>query len=209
MMKKILMCGCVASVIVLASFSSVIGFQKTEFKTIQVSPLFNIRTDRAIKTEKQEEVTNSYVGKGRESTLTFNMIQKNEIMTHNVIEKIAKMSDEEFNRLIVLVKDKLSKNKIKDFDNIVVMLYSFRGANEFNLDIQEKNDEILAETPQSTDTYCPEYTYITGCGGITHRGSTCLFICDLIYGFLSIIILIQFLFTIQFPFNGVDCIWDP
>ena len=193
MKKKILLLGCVASVIVLvlASFSSVVGFQKNEYNNALVSPLFNIRTNMALKTEKQEDITNNYIGKGKESTLFFSSIKNNDILIQNFIEKIIKISDDEFNRLIGLVKNKLGNNIINDADNIIKILYNLRGNNKINLD---KKDDIIAKTPLTEG-------YDTCQFGCTHQywkctptedGITCYLICDHIKIILNILFLIIF-----------------
>ena len=69
-MKKVLMLGVTGAVIIIlimVSFTSVVGYRSVESE-VKASPLFHIRTSRAIDVET-EDLTCDYVGKGEESIL--------------------------------------------------------------------------------------------------------------------------------------------
>jgi hypothetical protein len=73
MEKKILMLSVSAAVLlVLASFSSVIGTDTTQSSEEIRSPLFAIRTQRSVVKESQQSVQTSYLGKGLSSNLFLN-----------------------------------------------------------------------------------------------------------------------------------------
>jgi len=73
MKKKILILSVLAAaLLVVASFSSVIGTESTQSLEKISSPLFAIRTQRSIDTERQQTVQTSYLGKGLDSRLFFN-----------------------------------------------------------------------------------------------------------------------------------------
>jgi hypothetical protein len=70
MKKKILIISITAAVLlVIASFSSVIGTNNEKSAENAESPLFAIRTQRSIGTEEQQSVRAQYLGKGASSTL--------------------------------------------------------------------------------------------------------------------------------------------
>lgn len=73
MEKKILILSISAAVLlVIASFSSVIGTDTTRSSGEVRSPLFAIRTQRSVDTENQQSVQTSYLGKGLHSNLFLN-----------------------------------------------------------------------------------------------------------------------------------------
>jgi len=58
------LCIAIACLIVLASFTSVVGFQSIKSNSAKISPLFRIRTKRAINTESKDTLTSDHVGEG-------------------------------------------------------------------------------------------------------------------------------------------------
>ena len=61
----------VAAIIVLVSFTSVIGFQTTKSTVIKNSPLFIIRAQRAINKPIKDIITTEYIGKRKTITISF------------------------------------------------------------------------------------------------------------------------------------------
>ena len=71
-MKKKILIGCIIAVaiLVLVSFTGVVGYQTTKSSTIaNASPLFNVRAKRAINQE-DDGLTCDYVGKGEEDIIS-------------------------------------------------------------------------------------------------------------------------------------------
>ena len=64
--KKILLVSSlsVAVIVILASFTTVAGFQTIRSSSLRASPLFSIRTKRAVD-EEQEISDSDYLGKGK------------------------------------------------------------------------------------------------------------------------------------------------
>ena len=99
MNKKILIGSIIAVVIlVLVSFTGVVGYQTSKSSTIaKASPLFKVRTNRAIG-EESKDIACKYVGKG--NTLPFPKRDDNALLTQKVVDRISKMDDETFEKLV-------------------------------------------------------------------------------------------------------------
>jgi len=113
--KKLLICGSAIAVVVLvlASLSPVVGYNSVKSSVIN-SPLFNIRIKRAINEESNDLACN-YFGKGKACTLSIPK-RNNQIETAlKVIDSIAKMDDETFEKFIVLLIRHVQKdNRFND-----------------------------------------------------------------------------------------------
>ena len=86
MNKKILLGSIIAVVIlVLVSFTGVVGYQSAKSSTIaRASPLFSVRSKRAIDRESKD-LTSDYIGKGEEVTIPIPTSDGN--MLYNPYEK--------------------------------------------------------------------------------------------------------------------------
>ncbi|UCF13417.1 MAG: hypothetical protein JSW06_03950 [Thermoplasmatales archaeon] len=99
MNKKILLCSIVSVVIlILVSFTSVIGYRSIE-SDVKVSPLFNIRSSKAIGKESKD-LTSDYVGKGKENILSIPKRDSETSRIQKIIDMICKMDDKTFNKFI-------------------------------------------------------------------------------------------------------------
>ena len=130
MNKKILLGSIIAVVIlILVSFTGVVGYQTTKSSTIaKASPLFSIRTSRAID-EESKDIACDYVGKGEESILSIPKRDGRTALVQKFIDRVSKMDDETFNRFIGLVIKNL--NQMDDFqeyniEEIIQSLNQFR-----------------------------------------------------------------------------------
>ena len=109
--NKILISSLIAVVILIGvSFTSVVGY-KSVASDVKASPLFNIRSSRAID-EESTILSCEYVGKG--STLSFPKQDDRFILTHKFIDKISEMDEETFERFIAFIIYYLQKNNILD-----------------------------------------------------------------------------------------------
>lgn len=144
MKKDKIIIGCIGAVIILilASFSSVVGFQNTKLNITPVSPLFNIRSKRAVNVENQNTLKCDYVGKGKESILSFPTMKER---TRLVIDKIRKMN-----------------SKIFEMFKIFVIKLARKDINIKNKDIGELIDELnqLREKPEMLKYANSSYTNI-------------------------------------------------
>lgn len=122
MEKRLLTLGCICTVAILigVSFTSVVGYSSTKSNYVRASPLFNIRTKKAINDENRETTTCGYVGKGKDSVLHIPTLnEKIEFM----IDKIKKMDSKSFDRLkLNLIKQIQYNDIIKNEDSNVIAL---------------------------------------------------------------------------------------
>jgi len=115
MKNKILIAGSICAVVILigVSFTSVVGYSSKQTNSIE-SPLYNLRTNRAI--ENSEDVTTcDYVGKGRESVLSFPTTNDKIVEMLNLIQKMKSKDFERFIRDVI----KYGKN-MGNIDNIAI-----------------------------------------------------------------------------------------
>ena len=97
MNKKILVGSIIAVVIlVLVSFTGVVGYQTTSTNIARASPLFSIRSKRAIE-EESKDIACDYVGKGEENVLSIPKRDNRIDMVQKFIDSISKMDDITFN----------------------------------------------------------------------------------------------------------------
>ena len=130
MNKKILLGSIIAVVIlVLVSFTGVVGYQTTKSSTIsKASPLFSVRSKRAID-EESNVVTSDYVGKGEEIALSIPKRDNKTELVQKFIKSINRMSDETLENFISLFINQAQKDKRIDsenLNNIKELLHSLR-----------------------------------------------------------------------------------
>ena len=92
--KSFILGSCLAVVVlVLASLSPAVGFRTVKSSFVKDSPLFNVRTKRAIG-EEQEGLTADYIGKGKENGIFFPIRDKNSFQIYRIIQRMSQMNDE-------------------------------------------------------------------------------------------------------------------
>jgi hypothetical protein len=142
MNKKILIGSIiVVTVLIGVSFTSVVGYQSVE-SDVKASPLFTIRSNRAIN-EESSNLSREYVGKG--STLSFPKQDDRLILTQRFIDRISEMDDETFERFIASIIYHLQKDNILDdlkLEKIRDTLHQLRNSNKpiqiFDIFIESK-----------------------------------------------------------------------
>jgi hypothetical protein len=155
MNKKLLLVASVSAavLIVLASFTSVVGFQTTR-STLVDSPLFRIRTQRATDKDVQNVVACEYVGKGKPIMISLPIRDSKTVLIQRVIDRIRKMDDATFNRLMVSAINKLrNKNMIEnnDVQKITEALQYLRNnSNDFNPSVVNRDGDFVLFTPFDT-----------------------------------------------------------
>ncbi|UCF12788.1 MAG: hypothetical protein JSW06_00645 [Thermoplasmatales archaeon] len=171
MNKKIMVGSIIAvGILVLVSFTGVVGYQTTKSSTIaRASPLFNIRTNRAID-EESKDLTCEYIGKG--NTLPFPERDDKAIMVQKVVDRISRMDDKSSERFIVNIIDHVRENKRfigVNPDEIRVALYLLRDSDS-PIPIQDVGTENKDYTPRSVVIACPKtfdcFTFDKGIAGL-------------------------------------------
>jgi len=166
MNNKILIGSIIAvAILVLVSFTGVVGYQTTKSSTIaKASPLFSIRSKRAID-EESKDLTCAYVGKGEEITIPIPTRDSRNAFLQKFIDRVSKMDDEAFDKFIGLVINRLEKEpNINDetISEIVKLLEQLR--NEPMKPANYKIFRINSNEKKSSSWY-DSYCETTGCDG--------------------------------------------
>jgi len=100
-MKKKILIGCIIAValLTLVSFSSVVGYSSVKSDNKVLSPLFGIRTNRAIN-NKQDAIESDYIGKGKKNVIPLPIRDEKMILLQKVVNKISKMDEQSRNELL-------------------------------------------------------------------------------------------------------------
>lgn len=107
MNKKIVMGSIGAAIIlILVSFTTVIGFQSTDSSKVKLSPLFQIRTKQIIDDEKLEKMESNYLGKNSNNIIPFSIDTSKNRMIQTMITRIQRMDTTEFSALKQLLLQK-------------------------------------------------------------------------------------------------------
>ncbi len=142
MNKKILIGSIIAVVIlILVSFTGVVGYQTTKSSTIaKASPLFTVRSSRAID-EDSKDFTCDYVGKDEETAIRFPISDNRNVLLQNVINIINKMDDEIFNRFVGVVTRHPNTGDKNDEGNVYEILQIIKETPDFIDSSTKHNDE--------------------------------------------------------------------
>jgi hypothetical protein len=133
MNKKILIGVIIAITILIGvSFTSVVGYRSVE-SGVNASPLFNIRTNRAID-EEWEDLNCAYVGKGDVVNLLIPNRDDEKEKIRKIIEIIQKMDEESF-------------NKLKDLNDNKLTTLVFRLMDDSNIIIRNSNNKDITTIP--------------------------------------------------------------
>jgi len=130
MNKKILLVSIIAVVIlILVSFTGVVGYQTTKSTTIaKASPLFSVRSTRAIDKESKD-LTCDYVGKGEENIISIPKRDNGVVLLQKFKDTISKMDDATFDRFIDLLTTQFHQdNRVNNVNTIKIksILYQLR-----------------------------------------------------------------------------------
>jgi hypothetical protein len=114
--KKIIIVSIGAVVIlILVSFTNVVGIQSATSESVNDSPLFSIRTNTATNNEKNRVITFDYLGKGL-NAIPFPLRDNRTALLQKVIGIIQKMDDKKFNRFQSLILSRFYKEIPKELD---------------------------------------------------------------------------------------------
>lgn len=162
-MKKKILIGSIISIAILIgiSFTSVVGYQSTSKTIADISPLFNIRTSRALN-EESKELTYDYVGKGEESILSIPKRDNRMEGVQRFVDTINKMDDGTFNRFIDFLINHKGK-RIKE-ENIPAKINVLQ---QFKINPDKLKDYIADEKENIfyTEEYCETvgFIWVPGC----------------------------------------------
>ena len=99
-MKKKILIGSIIAVVLLTlvSFTSAVGYSSVESDRKIISPLFGIRTKRAIN-NKQDAITSDYIGKGKAINILLPKRNDDVNLMYRMINFISKTNDKTFDRI--------------------------------------------------------------------------------------------------------------
>ena len=156
MKKKILIGSIIAVVIlVLVSFTGVIGYPAKSSTIAKASPLFNIRTSRAIGKESKD-ITCDYIGRGEENTLSFPKRDGIKIFMQKIIKIVNQMNGEKLEELFLTLKNLMQKDdkfNNRDLTKIRKPLHQLKLNDELKLEFNI--DKFKSQAPtEHGETIC-------------------------------------------------------
>jgi len=152
MNKKILIGSIIAvAILVLVSFTGVVGYQTTKSSTIaKASPLFTVRSSRAID-EESKDFTCDYVGKGEDNFLSIPKRDDKIVLVQRFIDIMSKKDDKTFKVYLYLIINQMRNNDKYDEVNINEMITTFQQLRDnperINLNAYKNDDITYIETP--------------------------------------------------------------
>lgn len=192
MNKKILIGSIIALCILISiSFTSVVGYRSV-VSDVNVSPLFNIRSSRAID-EENRDFSCEYVGKGEESVLSIPKRIERLKLAQMVIDIIGRMDSKTYNKFIKTAINHLKQNNIDNHEPM----------KQINDKIFHKiENDYMGETFEPS--YCWSMCYTAICGCLTFERIRCIIVVIIA---LPIIILdiITLLLLELFPTVFTEC----
>ena len=157
-MKKtpiILVSICAVVLLVLGSLSNVVGYQSMKSTAMSESPLFSIRTQRAIN-QQQNILTSKFLGMGKENLLQFPISNNRTELLIKAIEYIGKMDDKKFKQFIELCIQRVKQDNIfrdTNLNGLLQIFHKLRINPEKTSDVVNKNNTF--EPPSIYDyTLC-------------------------------------------------------
>jgi hypothetical protein len=153
--------------ILLASYSNVVGYHAFTSHPLNESPLFTIRKQNAINLNEENRIISDYIGKGENNSIMISKRNDNLEKVRDVIYRIKLMDDNTFKIFVKTVFYKLSqqgKNHDLESDEIINELYHLRSTSKI---IERKN--LYADDDRTwlaTPTFCwfPGCILLTGIG---------------------------------------------
>jgi hypothetical protein len=136
--------GSIVAVLLLvsASLTNVVGYQSVQSYVPSGSPLFSVRTERAINQMSKAVLFSDYLGKGQYS-MSFPEHDNRTELIQKVIDRIRTMDDDAFNRFIDYAVIQINhKNSLKDIsvDEFIKGLYQIRKSQQNIRVYGDKND---------------------------------------------------------------------
>jgi len=143
------------TILILVSFTNVIGVQSTTSGSVNESPLFRIRTQNAIHKNEENKIISEYLGKGKNSDIMISKRGDTLEKVQEVINRIKLMDDDTFNKFVNTVVYEMSrqeKNYALDVNKIAYELYQLRTTSKtFDGKEADSNDD---KTWRVTPTLC-------------------------------------------------------
>lgn len=88
------------AILILVSFTNVVNVQSTTSDSVNNSPLFSIRTRKAINEESQGDLTSNYLGKGNELKVFIPSGNNEKMLLRKAINRLQGMDDATFTKFL-------------------------------------------------------------------------------------------------------------
>ena len=149
---------CAVVLLVLGSLSNVVGYQSVKSTTVNDSPLFNIRTTRAIKEENNTILTSNYLGDGQVNYLQFPTRDGSKELIKDTIDKLSKMTDKQLDQLQKNIISYYYENKIDKytFNNLINLLKQLKS---YNIEIKSYLLNVKNDSKNEGPTFTGCITY--------------------------------------------------
>lgn len=160
MNKKIMIC-CIGTIIiiVLTSFTSVVGFQTTRSTLIKDTPLFSIRSQRATNRLAKRVVTSEYIGKRKTITISFPEKNSTLLLFQKTIDGISTMNDKTFTKFLDATISKFRESSLikeKDLPKIKQLFQFLRDhpeeAKKYPFDLKKHSYTMGCPPPTFVNT---------------------------------------------------------
>ena len=113
---------CAVVLLVLGSLSNVVGYQSVKSTTVNDSPLFQTRTQRATN-QQQNSITSQYLGMGKETLWQFPMRDNKTEQLRKAIDIISKMDDKTFEQFTESCIQKVRQdNTFSETNNEIIQM---------------------------------------------------------------------------------------
>jgi hypothetical protein len=156
MNKKILIGSIIAVTILIGvSFTSVVGYNSV-VSDVKASPLFNIRSSRAID-EESEGLSCEYVGKGEVSIIVFPKWDERRELVQNILELIGELDNKEIHKFLLYFE------RIHEKEKLLTNLKDNYGG--FNIDyIEGEKDTLITKEGPCFTLGCTIFPqWVPGC----------------------------------------------
>ena len=158
--KKILLGSILSAIlIVMTTFTSVVGFHTTQSTSLNNSPLFTIRTQRAINSIEDQIIVSDYFGKTKTTAIPFPQQNTTLLQFQQAVDGISRMDDQTFNAFVDATMDTLLKTNTIDNDDISMIkeLFQFvrdnpEDAKKYPFDLRKHSYTIGCPPPTFDET---------------------------------------------------------
>ena len=161
------------AILILVNFVNVIGVQSSTSDYVNDSPLFCIRSQKAVNQRRKVILTSNFLGKGL-NAIQFPLLNTRMEQIQKVTEIIEKMDDKEFNKFQCLILSHFyeEKNKINiDATQLITILKQLKyNSNEPKINLYKNGIDSKNDPPTlwgaTVGCFCFTYDYYPHCGGI-------------------------------------------
>jgi hypothetical protein len=141
--------------LLMASLSNVVGYQSVK-STVNDSPLFNVRTQRATN-QQQNTLLSQYLGKGKMANIYFSNRNNTTELLKRVMELISKMDDSSYEQLMNLCLQKIKKDDAQrnhKANKITRLFRQLKTKPEITDQVIPKNNNLLYTMPLPAPSIC-------------------------------------------------------